>query len=162
MARTEVVGRRYLLVVVEGEGRMALSPERVHAIGTARIEGRLRSPYLIVDLFLDPLLPAVSQVPPEGDKRGIAPEGDKRGIAPEGDKREVCVVRFAASLSAPSESVDVFGCLVRHVVEASRCRLFPRQDLGKFLAYSSEADYEQAVLTEMSGGLIKSGERSDA
>ncbi len=121
-ARAESVSRRYLLVSVEGEGRMALSPERVHAVGTARVEQRLHLPYLIVDLFLDPLLPAASRV---------------------------SVIRFAAWLSDPSESVDVFGSLVSHVVEAGRCRLFPRQDLGSFLTYSSAAEYEEAVLTEM-------------
>lgn len=120
--RTEESGRRYLLAEVEDEGRMILSPERIHAVGTARIEGRLRPPYLIVDLFLDPFLPTASRVR---------------------------VLRFTASLFDPSAAE--FDPLVRQVVEASGCRRFPRQALGSFLSYGTKTEYEEAVLAEMSG-----------
>ena len=120
--RTEESGRRYLLAEVEDEGRMILSPERVHAVGTARIEGRLRPPYLIVDLFLDPFLATASRVR---------------------------VLRFTASLFDPS-AAD-FDSLVRQVIEASGCRRFPRPDLGSFLSYGAKAEYEEALLAEMSG-----------
>ncbi len=122
-ARIEEFGRRYLLVTVAGEGKTVLSPERIHAAGTARIEDRLRPPYLVVDLFLDPFPSAASRVR---------------------------IVRFTASLFDPS-GAD-FDRLLRQVVAASGCRLFPRQGLGWFLSYHSAVAYEEAVVKEMSGG----------